>query len=365
MLAFILAAALEVWPGFDPRKIPVAVYDGKRTTLHNHPAPPPEFRGMVYEGRHPLVTANSSVQLGGVETATVIAANPTPALIAHEAFHVHQRTKHPRWSANEADLFAYPVNDAEALALQRREFDALRRAVAGDECAARLALALRRERFARIGATAAAYERGTELSEGLATYVEHRLSGAPVVLVDVEPEAVRERAYQTGLALAVLLDRYDPRWRETLEGGDPRPLDELLRAALDDPAAGIADARAVEERRARRKREFLEAEGWSVIITAGAPFFPERFDPLNVHVVGDGEVLHTRHLQLSGGGGTIEILNRAALTEGAGPHPLFNGVRRIVLTGFAAEPRLVEGKLIADGVTAELRGAKVEIRPGG
>lgn len=360
MLALILAATLDVWPGFDPRKIPVAIYDGRRTILRNHPAPPPELR-EPYQGRHPLVTANSSVEIGGVETATILSPDPTPALIAHETFHVHQRTKHPAWSANEVDLFVYPLEDVEALALQRREFDALKRALAGDDCAVRLALALRRERFARIGATAAAYERGTELNEGLATYVEHRVTGAPVVLRDVAPEAVRDRAYQSGLALATLLDRYDPEWRETLESGDPRSLDELLSAALDDRTAALADARGVQSRREARRRAFLEAKGWTVVITAGRPFFPERFDPLNVHVVGKGEVLHTRFLRLRGEEGAIEIMDRHVLTEAAGAHPLFDGVRRIVLTGFAKKPEVAGGTLIADGVTAELRGAKVEV----
>lgn len=345
MLAFVLAATL--WPGFAMDKIPVAIYDGKRTTLHGHPSPPKEF---PYEGRHPLVDANSSVQIGGVETATIVSPNPTPALIAHEKFHVHQRTKHPSWSANEADLFVYPEDDVEALSLLQRELDALRKALNGDECASRLALALRRERFAKIGATAAAYERGTELNEGLATYVEHRVSRAPVVLKNVA--GVRERMYQTGLALATLLDRYDPRWKETLESGDPRSLDELLAAAVEPHTTAAQDVQAIRERREQRKREFLGAKGWTVVITGS--FFPERFDPLNVHVVGKGEVLHTRMLRLKGDGGVIEVDGREVLTEGAGAHPLFNGVRRVVLTGFAEKPAVVDGKLVAGGVSAIL-----------
>ena len=367
MLALILAATLDVWPGFAMDKIPVAIYDGKRTLLHHHPAPPAGFTDIgdgvfAYDGRHPAVTANSSIAIGGVETATVIAQNPTPALIAHEQFHVHQRTKHPAWSANEADLFVYPVDDVRALAVQRREFDALRCALDGDECALRLALALRRERYAHIGAAAAAYERGTELNEGLATYVEHRVSGAPVVLKDVAPEAVRERAYQTGLALATLLDRHDKQWRETLENGDQRSLDELLTAAIGDDARAAEDARAIHARREQRKRDFLAQPGWTIVITSDKPFFPARFDPLNVQIVAKGEVLHTRHLKLTGESGSIEILDRPALTESAGPHPLFNGVRRLTLTGFATKPRMEGDRLIADGVTAELRGAKIEIR---
>jgi hypothetical protein len=360
MLALILAATLDVWPGFAIDRIPVAVFDGRRTTLHDHPSPPAEF---PYEGRHPLVTANSSVQIGGIETATILSPNPAPGLIAHEKFHVHQRTRHPTWSANEADLFLYPLDDVDALSLQQREFDAWKRALEGDVYAARLALALRRERFAKIGATAAAYERGTELNEGLATYVEHRVSKTPAVLKAVAADAVRQRMYQTGLAIATLLDRHHPTWRETLEHGDPRPLDELLAAAIEPPTSAAEDVRAIRARREQRKRDFLGAKGWTVVITADRSFFPERFDPLNVHVVAKGEVLHTRFVKLSGEQGSIEILNRAALTEAAGDHPLFNGVRRIVLTGFATKPEVRDGTLIADGVNAILKGAKVEITP--
>ncbi|HVG23902.1 MAG TPA: hypothetical protein VND45_07090 [Thermoanaerobaculia bacterium] len=351
----MLLAAI-VWPGFAMERIPVAIFDGKRTTLHDHPSPPPEF---PYEGRHPLVNANSSVAIGGVETATIVSPHPTPALIAHEKFHVYQRTHHPQWSANEADLFAYPEEEVEAVSLQLREFDALQQALAGDACATRLALALRRERFARIGATAAAYERGTELNEGLATYVEHRVANAPVVLQ--RKEGARERMYQSGLALAVLLDRYDPKWKETLERGDARSLDELLAAAVEPKTTAAQDVQKLRESRGQRRREFIEAKGWKVIITAQRPFFPERFDPLNVQIFGNGEVLHTRFVRLKGEDGAIEIMGRAALTEGAGAHPLFNGVRRIVLTGFAKKPELVDGKLIADGVSAILTGAKVDI----
>lgn len=367
MLALILAAAVDLWPGFDINKVPVAVFDGKRTVLRNHPSPPAEL---------PVIVANTSIAIGGVETATVM--RDDPALIAHETFHVYQRTHHPKWGGNEVDLFAYPIADADALALQRLELEALRRALRSKNgrCWTRAALNFRRARFAKIGATAAAYERGTELNEGLATYVEHRVSGRPAVLHDGLPEAVRDRAYQTGHALALLLDRFAPQWRESLERDDTRTLDELLDAAVRGDACAYsaeermsitvrahADARGVQARLAERRRTYLDQPGWTV--TIDTLLFPERFDPLNVQVVGNGEVLHTRHVKLSGEAGSLEVLDRHALTEAAGAHPLFNGVRRVVLTGFASEPRIdnVQGvsTIHADGVKAALRGARVTI----
>ncbi|MBW3551137.1 MAG: hypothetical protein KY442_10090, partial [Proteobacteria bacterium] len=50
--------------------------------------------------------------------------------LIHEAFHVHQRTNHAGWSANEVELFTYPADDASLLVLRRTETEALRRAIA-------------------------------------------------------------------------------------------------------------------------------------------------------------------------------------------------------------------------------------------
>lgn len=56
------------------------------------------------------------------------------------------------------------------------------------------------------------------------------------------------------------------------------------------------------------------------------------------------------------------MLNAEALTEGARTHPLFQGIRRVVLTGLA-EPEVSEadGKVIvrAPGLTMEFKGASV------
>lgn len=38
-----ISGEITLWPGFDPRSFPLAVFDGERTYLFRHPAPPPEF----------------------------------------------------------------------------------------------------------------------------------------------------------------------------------------------------------------------------------------------------------------------------------------------------------------------------------
>lgn len=398
-------ATRDLWPGFDPRTVPVAIYDGERTLLFRHPSPPEGFQPVpdrvavyAYTGRHPSVTANSSAKLGGVETATLMppagasSLRARAGILIHEAFHVFQREHHPVWSANEVELFTYPVDDPELLALRRSETEALRRAIAQRDadraaCWTRTALDLRRKRFDALPAGSTSYERYTELNEGLATYVERRATAEPDSTVlgagEFAPEAIRQRAYRSGVAIARLLDRFSPTWRTALAESDSIRLDIMLSAALVTPATGAstcvlvatdrdriqsaaaADIRTLRARRAESRRVFLEQPGWRLVIAAaGAPLFPQGFDPLNVQVVAGGEVLHTRFLKLGNDSGAIEVLGRAALTEAAGAHPLFNGVRTLTVTGLVSEPVITEASggvtVAGDGVTAELRGATVE-----
>jgi hypothetical protein len=399
-----ISARAALWPGFDPRRVPLAIFDGRTTLLIRHPNPPAEFvslssrRGVYgFAGRHESVTANAPAKLNGVWTATAMLTfdkRRTPreqaALVIHEAFHVFQRERHADWAGNEAELFVYPFEDADALRLRRLETLALSRAEAvraKDDagCWATAALKFRAERFARIPAGSAAYERGTELNEGLASYVEALAAGrehrAGLPAEDFAAGEVRQRAYATGRALALLLDRFGPGWKQKLEGGDKRTLDELLAASL--PAHGAArceiepsvsqgarerarqDVAALIAKRESLRRDFLARPGWKLELVAaeGSPLFPQGFDPLNVERVGPREVLHTRWLKLGGAAGTIELINRASLTEGAGAHPLFNGVRRLTVTGLAAEPTISEsgGKttITSENLKAEFTGVEV------
>jgi len=399
-----VATLAALWPGFDPRRVPLAIFNGDATLLFRHPNPPPEFVSLssrqgvyAFAGRHESVTANAPAKLGGVWTATAMltpgvgrAPREQAALVIHEAFHVFQRERHPDWGANELELFVYPFEDADALRLRRLETFALARAEAERAkgvaaCWASAALKLRAERFARMPAGSAAYERGTELNEGLASYVE-ALAAARAKRSGLPPDdfaagEVRQRAYATGRALALLLDRFAPGWKEGLEGGDKRPLDEALRAALparagarceiapprlrDAAERARQDVSALTAKRETLRRDFLARPGWKLELVAreGSPLFPQGFDPLNVERVGEREVLHTRYLKLGSGAGVIELINRHSLTEGAGEHPLFNGVRRLTVTGLAAEPTVVEsgGKTIitAESLKAEFSNAEV------
>jgi len=62
--------------------------------------------------------------------------------------------------------------------------------------------------------------------------------------------------------------------------------------------------------------------------------------------------------------GSLEVLDARAVTESAGTHPLFEGVRRVTVTGVREEPEVRESAtgvtLKATGVTAEFGGARLE-----
>jgi hypothetical protein len=398
VVAYRRLSTRQPWPGFDPASIPLAIFDGDTTWLSGHPRPPTDtFRITIgglaaMPGRHPLVKANSSVELGGVMTATLLLDRTRPdtaarwaATLMHEAFHVFQRTRHKDWTANEAEFFTYPVEQEVPQRLQRLETEAWRRASSGQQsgCWARTALQYRQLRFAVLPVEAAAYERGTELNEGLATYVELRAEARDSLPFPAEgfaPEGVRLRGYTVGPAIGRLLDRFEPNWRERLEHGPTRSLDELLTAALgagercrfrpaeEDSVRLLArsDVRQVGVTRGRLRDSLLSAPGWRIEVVADstAPLWAERFDPWNLVSLGNGVVVHRRFLRLIKDGLEIEVLDHTALTEAAGSHPLFNGVRRLVVSGIPDEPVIIDQpghmRVSADGLRLEGRVRSVE-----
>lgn len=396
--AYRRMSARPPWPGFDAASIPVAIFDGDTTWLSGHPRPPADtFRTTVgnlaaMPGQHPLVKANTSIELGGVPTATLLLDRTRPgtaarwaATLTHEAFHVFQRTRHKDWTANEAEFFTYPVAEEAPQRLQRLETEAWRRAISERDaaCWARAALQYRQLRFALLPVGAVAYERGTELNEGLATYVEFRAEAReslPFPTGGFTPDAARLRGYTVGPAIGRLLDRFAPKWREQLEHGPTRSLDELLAAALpagercryrpaeEDSVRALAraDVSRIGASRKLLRDSLLSAPGWriEVIADSGVPLWADRFDPWNVVSLGNGEVVHRRFLRLAKDGLQIEVLDHDAVTESAGSHPLFNGVRRLMVSGLADEPVVLDQpghvQVTANGIRLEGRVRSVE-----
>ncbi len=408
-----LAGRRVLWPGFDPLTIPLAVYTGERTYLFRHPSPPEGFSPVAgtqpgtfaIEGRHPSVTSNSSAEMGGTVTATLLAdgprANRSPTELAatalHEAFHVYQRRRHPGWSANEGDLFLYPTDDARLLGLRRLESAALRRALAapnatGSACWARLALRFRRECFAGMDPAFSTYERLTEFNEGLATFVELLAAGKTTVEIpEAEFRAIefRSRIYAIGPALAFVLERLRPGWQAALEADDKQYLDRMLESAVGADGQGRAvpcafaadeiariertakeDVAAVIAARGERRKVFDTRPGWRVVVHAAQkqPLWPQGFDPLNVERV-EGGFLHARFLRLGNDVGELRAIDEAgadieALTDGVGPHPLFNGIRRVAVAGLAKPEIATEAHQVAvraPGFLAQFQDASVQV----
>ena len=162
-------------------------------------------------GRFDLVTANTAAN----GMALVMEGDPLEAayIAAHEAFHVFQTQRFPHWGANEVEALTYPTTDVQGLLERRLETVALHRAIEDMDAALAVeALHWREQRYQRLSASAAIYERELERYEGLAFFVEwnalglkHRLPAA-----DFPAEDVRRRTYATGQAVARLLEYWQP-----------------------------------------------------------------------------------------------------------------------------------------------------------
>ena len=397
----------EVWPGFAPSSVPVALFDGERTWLVAHPAPPPGFEpapglaGVVlYPGRHAAVRGNMPTEIGGVSTAAVLlnelpgmTADRAAAVVAHERFHVHQLRNHPGWTTNELAIFQYPATDAPKLFDRRLETLALSRSLQAtsetqSECWLRTALLLRRKRMGELPEPVAAFERGIERQEGLARYVERRAAGMRIPVDvpphDFPPDEVRGRAYVTGEALAVMLDRYAPDWKEQLAAATDAapPLDSLLWLALDErpetscgfSAAERADVlerahasvAAVRAARDSLAHAFQQRPGWSIrVITAGSPLWPQSFDPMSITRVGPVALIHERMLRAGNDAGFIDVFDGRALTIGATADPLMGGMREVLVTGIAERPAVASGedirvRVVAEGIELSFTDAHVE-----
>lgn len=415
------AAARRVWPGFSLSDLPIALFDGTQTLLLRHPSPPGEFVPLeghpgvlTLKGRHPAVASNSTVDLNGVRTATIIATAATDregTLLAYaeEVFHVFWLKRHTNFRPNEMVRYAYPVKSVENLALRLAEDEALARAIDADDAGlaaqwAARALELRRERGRLSPPHDRAYETGLEMMEGTANYVARTLVGltpantATRLRQRRQAEQLRWRFYDSGTAICLLLDRLEkvgpgsgPDWKARIDAEPDTTTEMLLETAVArtgvEPANFSAEERAsfqataaadiaeLSARQANVRQGLLDRKGARIVIDTVHPFRVARFDPINLLVLDGGEVVHPRFLTLSAAAGTIEFVNPTftrgafdgvvALTEPAGSHPLGTGIRSVTLVGLATTPKLdrMDGRIVveANGVRLSLSGANARV----
>ncbi len=409
------AAARPAWPGFDPSGWPIALFDGKQTILVRHPSPPPGFTPvagrpgvMAMAGRHPAVVAHSTREIGGVRTATVIATpaqtvDSTMLACVEEIFHVFWLARHANFRPNEMARYAYPVEDGWNLQRLLTEDEALARAIdaqsAFDASAwAATALDVRRERVRRLHDDQRMFEIALEMMEGTANYVARTEVGLKPEATALrlrsprKAEEIRWRFYDTGTAMCLLLDRLAPGWKTRIDADPERTTAQLLEAAIARSGARPAsfspkDAAAIESRAATdiaglsaRRRDLREdllgRRGPRVVVEvpAGAqPLRVSRFDPINLVVLDEGEMLHANYITLTSADGSIEVTNpgfvrgssagTVTLTRPAGSHPLAQGIRMLTIVGVRETPKIdrrEDGlRLEADGLHIALRAADV------
>ncbi len=399
------------WPGFDPAAWPIAVFDGTRTFLLRHPSPPPEFKPfperpgvLVMPGRHPEVRGNSTRDIGGVRTATVVPRPDRPAedaklAVVEELFHVFWHRTHDGFRPNEMARYAYPVKDVRNLRGLMAEDEALARALEAGSAASAAgwtsaALRIRKDRQSRLTAQARDYETGMEMMEGTANAVARLAVGqgpretAERLRRPRAAEEVRWRFYETGAAICLLLDRFRPGWKTAIDGDPAQTTVGLLEQAVS-PLTGTISAftgpqlivfesranAAIAELSARqdRLRSELQSRGGGRVVVEVAdgrePMAVGRFDPVNLLVLDGGEVVHPNFIALTLPQGSIELTNPAfargafggtvALTRGAGRHPLVDGIRALTIVGLGAAPKaeMNDGRL-----TIEAEGLRIALR---
>ena len=241
---------------------------GTRRVLANRADPEGHLveQDGVYVGQLPedVGIANTGVDWAGVRWTMVLWPLPSlriprARLLAHESFHRLQPAL--GWQAGNPQN-AHLEGESGRLWL-RLEMRALADALLTHD---------ERERDARIGdallfrdlrradrPATGEEEDALERNEGLAEYTGLHMSGVPAWALpdraavaleraDARTSLTRSFAYATGPAWALLLDRLDPRWRDTFDGSGS--LSERVRAALPDPPTG-ADVDAA-RKRARR-----------------------------------------------------------------------------------------------------------------
>lgn len=383
-----------LWPDFEPEEIPLMVWDGVQTTLFQASAAPaadwqPCEHGWALPYRHPAMVANTAVTLeNGVETATVLltelpdsmALPELAALIVHERFHVYQSTHRPeRWQADELAVFGYPLT-APVLASRRLELLALRLALTQTDWRGHAAEALNRRevRWKHLTAAQQELERGLERREGLAYFLELKVSGRPPVmpLPDFAPTRIRQRCYSTGAALGLLLSRTGSGtgdWpeefmqsQESLEELLSRRLEPETARALSPAQVAEAEAGAVLDVQAHQEElrnvhaAFLGRPGSRLTISTVQKVWPQGFDPLNMTDLGGGRILHGRFLRFGNAELTGEVLGNSVLTQGSGPHPMQGGFNSLTFSGLHGLRLYTDENTLhveAQGVGIQIRGA--------
>ncbi|HWI63209.1 MAG TPA: hypothetical protein VNT75_15305 [Symbiobacteriaceae bacterium] len=340
-----IAAEVPLWPGYRPETTPLVLHGPESAFLVGHPAPLPGYTALepicgrtVHVGpRHPDMNANTAHAVGGVLCALAMLPHESQGaaeyarLLLHECFHAHQDSVMKTVPKPDPKFMAlYPENDPANNALAVAENRLLVAALGGDAEAPARFLAVRLHRHGRYGEGLRVYETRQEYNEGTPTYIEVQAGQPLSALTDRLLQcnigakwAGNYRFYATGMALALLLDRRLPDWKERLARGR-ETLQELLAATVAQPLpdvgavlaeAGYPELLAAEEAREVERRRRIDellaqlepgAGGYRVEIEIGrAPGC--GWNPSAVMVVRPGLRLHPGFFRAMGHAIRIEI----------------------------------------------------------
>ncbi len=413
---FDLFSEIELWPGFDATRYSIAIFDGQRTLLFRHPDPPDEFRPLeghegvwVSPGKHPAMRWNSNADIGGTPTATLLltiepgrSVEYEAHILFHEVFHLFSKPLHPTWRPNEMWRYSYPMDDVDNYRQLLLEEEALARAVESetDDSAASwtaATLAIRTQRSAKLSEDHRSFETALELQEGTAVYMGRSAIGiadnTEKLREDRGPEGIRWRFYETGSAIAVVLDRLLPEWKQALDAEPESTFTELLEIAIAGRGAAPAtftngELNAVSDRaqaamsdlkgeRAALYEDF-SGRGKRVVVRLAdedEQLGTGRFNPMAVEVLDHGEVLQTHFLTADHPRGEVNLKNPryvrgsldgvvALTTPASEDHPFLYGYRQIAVSGFSGDPTVErDGNAVtieAEGLKLEFNGARVE-----
>ena len=122
--------------------------------------------------------------------------------------------------------------------------------------------------------------------------------------------------WQPDYAAAVEHGYLDQLLHEVVKNHQRKPLEPDLIAAQLERAVREVEQILVEKSRA--KELVLGSAAVLLEVIAREPLFPQGFDPMNLRLLFENEVLHTRFLQLGNASGSLELLSLSAITRGSG-----------------------------------------------
>ena len=398
-------SVLPFWPGFDTKKIPVAVFDGLNTYCFNGGEKPDGFSPLpqkkevlFFAGQHANVRGNSVTRLADHWTATSVLCDHSrrsgekygirdmAGIIIHEQFHIFQRSRHPTWRQNDGLLLFYPAETSEALMLRRIEKEAFKRAVGAtgkDRTAewAKEALRYREQRLGKLETVFWLYEKELQRTEGLSEYIEKTaratdpLSASAITNL-IAPSGIRDLGYVEGRWIAMILDRLEPDWKLTLENDDTRYLEDILIAAADKfsaefdgftekevheiRSAAEADFRAWECAKKQQLEKFRQQPGLKIeVVSAANPLRIRIFEPLEIETLPGRGVYHKKIFSAHNDRSSLKILDQPCITY-------FDDqfrVVKLILNGLDAVPEIDEEgntlSLASENVTLQIHYAKI------